>query len=99
MRQGHPLALTPGPSPRGRGEVTSNSGEHALSIVQDVVVPETKHPKAFCPHVRIAAAIGFPLIRITVSRAVTFYYKPRFMAVEVADVGSELVLPPKLGFA
>ncbi len=91
--------LTPGPSPKGRGEFIGDLLQHIFGVIEDDFVLETEDLQA------LRFQVGIPLLVVglclggVVNLAVAFHDDAGFVAVEVADVIAELVLPTELRIA
>jgi len=55
-------ALSPDPSPSGRGEKTSDLIEHFLSVVENLLICEPQHAQAVRDHVSVAILVVMPLL-------------------------------------
>ncbi len=70
--------------------------QHPLRFMQHLRICEPKYRQATIPEIHVASFVSLPLIWCIVIPPVAFYHQQSFMTVEVADVRTELVLPPKL---
>lgn len=88
--------LTPGPSPRGIGEFFGDLHQHNLGFMKNCCVLETNHLQLLRAQIRIPLVVVVLRFIGIVDLAIAFHDEPYFVAVEVADIIAELVLPPKL---
>ena len=91
-----PQTLTPGPSPRGRGEMRRDFLQHGIRRLEHSGVLEPKNGQPLRPQVNITLPIKLTPLGSVVGVAVTFHDELRFVAVEVADVVAELMIASKL---
>ena len=98
----HPT-LTPGPSPSGRGGRVSRGADgwyggdavkYHPGIIEQLLVPEPKDDEPLGLHPSVARAVLLlpPCVRL----AIELQHQSLLVAVEIHDVGADLMLTPEL---
>ncbi len=85
--------LTPGPSPRGRGEQCGYLLQSRSNIVNEGLIENAKNLNSL--RFKVGISLGIFFCALFMNRSIKFHRKFRLMAVEIEDIVTKLMLPTK----